>query len=281
MVPKKHRLGKILIKDSQSTIQISFMMKNKNKLIVIALFSVLTISCNKNKNEVKTEQIPTETVAKRTIWTKEKANTWFANQPWLVGANFTPGNAINQLEMWQADTFDPKKIDQELGWAEGIGMNVMRVYLHDLLHKDDSEGLYKRMDEYLTIADKHHIKTLFVLFDSCWDPFPVSRKQKAPQPFLHNSGWVQSPGQKALLDQDRDAFAHELQLSTYTNFEFTNYIETFNCILDYIFYDSNRFELKKVVPMLTREQVTENIALPSCKIPSDHLALIFELLWKK
>ena len=154
----------------------------------------------KNKNEVKTEQVPTETAAKRIIWTKEKANTWYAKQPWLVGANFTPGNAINQLEMWQADTFDPKKIDQELGWAEGIGMNVMRVYLHDLLHKDDSEGLYKRMDEYLTIADKHHIKTLFVLFDSCWDPFPKSGKQRDPKPHVHNSGWVQSPGQKVLQD---------------------------------------------------------------------------------
>ena len=102
--------------------------------------------------------------------------------------------------MWQEDTFDPKRIDEELGWAEQIGMNTMRVYLHDLLHKEDAEGLYKRMDTFLEIADKHHIKILFVLFDSCWDPFPESGKQRAPKPHVHNSGWVQSPGQKALQD---------------------------------------------------------------------------------
>jgi hypothetical protein len=137
---------------------------------------------------------------KREIWTKEQANEWYGEQPWLVGANYNPSTAINQLEMWQADSFDPKRIDQELGWAEDIGMNVMRVYLHDLLHKQDTKGFYKRMDKFLEIADKHHIKILFVLFDSCWDPFPALGKQRAPKPFTHNSGWVQSPGQKVLKD---------------------------------------------------------------------------------
>lgn len=173
----------------------------KNKIITIVFLSILAISCNTSNKENKNKQNSTETtVAKRTIWSKEKANEWYSKQPWLVGANFNPRSAINQLEMWQEDTFNPEQIDQELGWAEDIGMNVMRVYLHDLLHKEDSDGLYKRMDEYLTIANEHHIKTLFVLFDSCWDPFPVVGKQRAPQPFLHNSGWVQSPGKKALLD---------------------------------------------------------------------------------
>jgi len=201
------------------------MMKNKNKFIAIALFSVLTLSCNQSKNEVKTEQSPIEIpVRERTIWSKEKANTWYAKQPWLVGANFTPGNAINQLEMWQAETFDPKKIEEELGWAESIGMNVMRVYLHDLLHKDDAEGFYIRMDEYLAIADKHHIKTLFVLFDSCWDPFPVSGKQRDPKPFLHNSGWVQSPGQKALLDETQTPRLEKYIKETVSHFKNDNRI---------------------------------------------------------
>ncbi len=66
-------------------------------------------------------------------WSEEKANQWYAQQPWLVGSNYTPQSAINQLELWQDATFDPAEIDKELGWAESLGMNTMRVFLHDLL----------------------------------------------------------------------------------------------------------------------------------------------------
>ncbi len=74
-------------------------------------------------------------------WTEAQANAWYAQQPWPVGANFLPSTAINELEMWQADTFDPTTIDRELGWAQGIGMNTMRVFLHNLLWEQDPEGL--------------------------------------------------------------------------------------------------------------------------------------------
>jgi hypothetical protein len=69
-------------------------------------------------------------------WSEQRARDWYAGQPWLVGSNYNPASAINQLEMWQADSFDPKRIDLELGWAESLGMNTMRVYLHDLLWQD-------------------------------------------------------------------------------------------------------------------------------------------------
>ncbi|HET8825898.1 MAG TPA: 1,4-beta-xylanase, partial [Terriglobales bacterium] len=104
-------------------------------------------------------------------WTEAQANEWYAHQPWIVGSNFLPDDAINELEMWQADTFDPKEIDKEFGWAEGIGMNTMRVFLHDLLWQDP-QGFQKRLDEFLTIASRHHIRPVLVLFDSCWDPNP-------------------------------------------------------------------------------------------------------------
>jgi hypothetical protein len=136
----------------------------------------------------------------RDIWTKEKANEWYSHQGWLVGANFIPSTAINELEMWQAETFDTATIDQELGWAESLGMNTVRVFLHDLLHKQDSTGFYNRINVFLAIADRHHIKPLFVLFDSCWDPSPELGKQRDPKPHVHNSGWVQSPGKEALKD---------------------------------------------------------------------------------
>jgi hypothetical protein len=133
-------------------------------------------------------------------WTEERANAWYAQQPWPVGADFLPSTAINELEMWQADTYDPKTIDRELGWAEGIGMNTMRVFLHNLLWEQDAPGFQHRMDDFLTIAARHHIRPVFVLFDSCWEPFPKLGPQHPPIPGVHNSGWVQAPGALVLAD---------------------------------------------------------------------------------
>jgi hypothetical protein len=133
-------------------------------------------------------------------WSAEKANAWYQQQLWLVGSNYIPANAINELEMWQAESFDPQQIDKELGWAEGIGMNTMRVFLHDLPWKQDSAGFRQRIDSFLALAAKHKIKPLFVLFDSCWDPLPKLGPQHPPIPGVHNSGWVQAPGAVALED---------------------------------------------------------------------------------
>jgi hypothetical protein len=138
--------------------------------------------------------------AEQMKWTEQQANDWYAKQPWLVGANFAPASSINQLEMWQADSFDPARIDTELGWAQKIGMNTMRVFLHDLAWQQDPEGLKKRINEFLAIAQKHNIKIMMVLFDSVWHPNPKSGKQPAPTPGVHNSGWVQGPGAEALVD---------------------------------------------------------------------------------
>jgi hypothetical protein len=127
-------------------------------------------------------------------WSEQAANDWYKQQAWLVGSNYIPAYAINQLEMWQADTFDPAQIDRELGWAERIGMNTMRVFLHDLLWQQDADGFSKRIDQFLQVAERHHLKPMFVLFDSCWDPNPKLGPQHPPVPGVHNSGWVQSPG---------------------------------------------------------------------------------------
>jgi hypothetical protein len=139
----------------------------------------------------------------RDQWSKADAASWYAAQPWLVGSNYTPASAINQLEMWQADTFDPARIDHELSLAQGIGMNTMRVFLHDELWQQDPESFRKRIDTFLTIAQRHGIKPLFVLFDSCWDPNPKLGPQHPPIPGVHNSGWVQAPGLPALRDKSQ------------------------------------------------------------------------------
>src|SRR5687768_9718301 len=130
----------------------------------------------------------------RPVWSKEKANEWYAKLPWMSGANFLPSTAINQLEMWQAESFDTATINRELGYAENIGMNLMRVYLHHLVWQIDKEGFKNRMDSYLSIADKRGIKTIFVFFDDCWNANYKAGKQPAPKPGVHNSGWVRDPG---------------------------------------------------------------------------------------
>jgi len=143
---------------------------------------------------------PAEAWAQKPRWPETKANAWNAHQPWLVGSNYVPKSAINQLEMWQEATFNPGEIDTEFAWAEAMGMNTMRVFLHDLLWQQDAAAFKKRIDQFLTIASRHHIRPIFVLFDSCWDPLPHLGPQHPPIPGIHNSGWVQSPGAAVLGD---------------------------------------------------------------------------------
>lgn len=140
--------------------------------------------------------------AQQEKWTAEKAKQWYAKQGWLRGCNFQPSTAINQLEMFQAESFDAATIDKELGWAEELGFNVMRVYLHHLLWVADKEGFKKRLDTYLAISTKHKIKTLFVFFDDCWNDTAWIGKQPAPKTGVHNSGWVRDPGTMVYNHQD-------------------------------------------------------------------------------
>ncbi|ARN55985.1 cellulase family glycosylhydrolase [Sedimentisphaera salicampi] len=126
-------------------------------------------------------------------WSEKKAWQWYNNQPWLVGCNYLPSTASNQLEMWQADTFEPDTIEQELEWASEIGFNIVRVFLHNMLWEQDSKGFIKRIDKFIEIADKFDIKVMPVLFDSCWNPYSSLGKQPEPKPHVHNSTWVQCP----------------------------------------------------------------------------------------
>lgn len=138
-----------------------------------------------------------------TRWTAAQANAWYDSLPWLLGCNFIPSNAINQLEMWQADTFDPDAIDRELSWAAGLGMNTVRTYLHNLAWSIDRDGFLARVDQFLAIAAAHGIRPALVIFDDCWNADPQPGPQPAPKPGVHNSGWVQSPGIDIVNDPSR------------------------------------------------------------------------------
>lgn len=159
-------------------------MKKTKRLLCVILCAV-TLS-------VQAQTTKTREISPR--WSLSRAADWQKENGWASGANFLPSTAINQLEMWQASTFDPKTIDRELGWAEGIGFNAMRVFLHSLAYQQDPAGFKKRVDQYLGIADKHHIKTILVFFDDCWNPDPKTGTQPEPKIGVHNSGWAQDPG---------------------------------------------------------------------------------------
>ncbi len=167
------------------------MTKLTNSFSILFL-SLIFVQCQKN---------PTIVIDYR--WSEERAWQWHNENGWMVGTNFNPSTSINQLEFWQEDTYDPETIERELEWSAELGMNMHRVYLHNLLWDQDSIGFLERVDNYLNISESKNIKTLFVLLDDVWHPVPKLGKQPEPIPFVHNSGWVQAPGSEILGDSSR------------------------------------------------------------------------------
>ena len=156
-------------------------------------------------------------------WTPERAQAYYDDLGGFVsGSNFNPSTSINQLEMWQADDFDPATIDRELGYAEDIGFDMMRVYLHYLPWEQDAAGFKARIDRYLEIADGHGIKTMFVLFDDCWYGNAQLGPQPDPVPGFHNSYWLQCPRYHEVFDTTRwgvlEAYTRDI-LRTYSGDE--------------------------------------------------------------
>ena len=85
------------------------------------------------------------------MWSKEKIQDWYDDHNWLVGCNYLPSSAINQLEMFQEDSFDADTNKREIGWASDVGFNSLRIYLHDLLWQD-KESFKKRLNEILSLC---------------------------------------------------------------------------------------------------------------------------------
>ncbi len=166
----------------------------KTFILVTAIIFAVTVSCGSNK-DAKNQMSEI-----RKVWNVEQAQQWQQQNGWLRGSDFNPSTAINQLETWQAESFDTLTISRELGWASDIGMNCMRVYLHHVAWEVDREGFKGRMDKYLQIADSKGIKTIFVFFDDCWNPEYKAGKQPDPSPGVHNSGWVRDPGDLLFRD---------------------------------------------------------------------------------
>ena len=168
------------------------------KYLIYGIAFCMLTACNKGTTDHDREK-----TAVGTRWSQDKAWEYYNAQPWGFGANFNPSTSINQLEFWQADTYDPETIDRELAWSAELGMNLHRVYLHNLLWSQDSVGFLSRLDDFLQRCDGYGIKVMFVLLDDVWHPVPQIGKQPDPVPHVHNSGWVQAPGAAILGDSTR------------------------------------------------------------------------------
>ena len=159
------------------------------KHVFTLLLLLAFISCS-------SQNVINDTVPVPGRWSVERINKWYTGQPWLVGCNYYPASAINAIEMWQKTTWDPERVALELKWAEEIGMNTLRVYLHDVVWAAGEEGLYKRMDEFLDICSNYDIRPWFVFFDDCHFPDPQTGRQPLPVRAFHNSGWVNCPARE-------------------------------------------------------------------------------------
>lgn len=140
----------------------------------------------------------------RQPWSEQQANDWYRQQAWPCGFNYLPRTAVNWTELWQADTFDPPTIDQELGWAQAIGYNQLRINLPFIVWRADRDGLLARIDHFLTLADAHEIKVMLTLMDDCGfsGDEPFLGPQKPPVPDVHNSQAAASPGRRTVMNRE-------------------------------------------------------------------------------
>ena len=125
----------------------------------------------------------------RDIWTPDQAWAWFNAQKYIMGTEFTVSSAANQLEMWQAETFDAELIEKEISFGAKLGYTVFRIFLHDLVYFHDPTGFKSRMNTVLNSLDKYGMKALFTIFDTeNAITNPTLGKQPRPRPALCNSG---------------------------------------------------------------------------------------------
>ena len=137
------------------------------------------------------------------LWTPAQANAWYDSIDPVRGCNYLPRTAVNSTEMWQAESFDPDAIAEELALAKDAGFNSVRVFHQFLVWQADAAGLQRRIDQFLDIASANGIRAMFILFDDCAfaGKEPYLGAQDDPVPFLHNSGWTPSPGLQRVTDR--------------------------------------------------------------------------------
>jgi hypothetical protein len=169
-----------------------------NRMLTVpagAVAAELVISPQAAQSPVRLAQASLRTALVAGQWSEDKAWEWYGRRPWLAGCNYLPSTVVNDIEMWQKGTFDPATIDRELGWAEKLGFNTVRVFLNYVVWKADPSGLKDRFTQFLKLVDRHHLSVMPILFDDCNFAGRIAAPgpQPAPVPGVHNSQWVSSP----------------------------------------------------------------------------------------
>jgi len=118
----------------------------------------------------------------------------FGDFSWMHGANYTPSYAATDVETWLH--YDPAVIDRELGYAEQIGLNCVRVFLQSLVYEHAPEKFLANFADFVERADGHGLKVMPILFDSCFGVSPSLESQHM---------WVANPGPDRMSAADFNA----------------------------------------------------------------------------
>ena len=162
--------------------------------------------------------LSTVSILARDVWTKEQANEWIKKLPYLAGVNYVPSTAINSIEIWREETFDPKTIDEELGLLKSIGMNTVRIFLSDLVWENDPKGMHLRMEKFLEICEKRDVYVMFTFFTNGGLPEGKWGPQPKPRPNVHNSGWMKTPRLSVLSDESKWGYLQSYVYETVKKF---------------------------------------------------------------
>ncbi|MGL4941584.1 MAG: hypothetical protein ACRC46_00145 [Thermoguttaceae bacterium] len=122
-----------------------------------------------------------------------KAQDDFGN---MRGANYVPSYARNDVQIW-AD-FDSGTIDRELGFAAKLKLNAVRVFHQIAVYERDPKTYLENFETFLALCDKHRIRMMPVVFDSCFGEFPDLKNYP-------RKDWMACPGQDRLGIEHRSA----------------------------------------------------------------------------
>ncbi len=118
----------------------------------------------------------------------------FGDFSWMHGANYTPSYASTDVETWL--NYDPDVVDRELGYAERIGLNCVRVFLQSLVYEHAPTEFLDNFADFVDRADGHGLKVMPILFDSCFGVSPSLESQHM---------WVANPGPDRMNEADFEA----------------------------------------------------------------------------
>lgn len=107
----------------------------------------------------------------------------------LRGANYVPSYARNDVQIWM--DYDAAVVDRELGYAERLKLNTVRVFLQVAVYEQDPQRFLDNFESFLSLCENHHIRMMPVIFDSCFGDFPDLGKYR-------DKDWMACPGQNRL-----------------------------------------------------------------------------------